>query len=148
MCSTCTPFRGITHQKYPGTPEAALIRISSPEFKAPWNTLFNNARVYTPDDQAIQTPNSDTPYSYLGNHEPDKKTFPEVSTFNFAYVGSRAMGNEAANFLLAGPKWKGETPLNLKDVIRSETDFVFVLYRTQFLDPDDIEDVKNVQAGY
>ena len=36
------------------------------EFKAPWNTLFNNARVYTPDDKAIQTPNSDTPYSYGG----------------------------------------------------------------------------------
>ena len=59
--------------------------------------------------------------------------FIDMYTFNFAYVGSRAMGNEAANFLLAGPKWKGETPLNIKDVIRSETDFVFVLYRTQLL---------------
>src|SRR5713101_3271286 len=38
----------------------------SPDFKAPWNTIFNNARVYTPDDKAIQTPNSDTPYSYVG----------------------------------------------------------------------------------
>jgi hypothetical protein len=36
------------------------------EFKAPWSTLYNNARVYTPDDKAIQTPNSDTPYSYVG----------------------------------------------------------------------------------
>ena len=34
--------------------------------KASWNTLVNNARVYTPDDKAIQTPNSDTPYSYVG----------------------------------------------------------------------------------
>jgi hypothetical protein len=39
---------------------------SSPEFKAPWNQLFNNARVYTPNDKAMQTPNSDTPYSDLG----------------------------------------------------------------------------------
>ena len=27
---------------------------NSPEFKAPWNRIFNNARVYTPDDEAIQ----------------------------------------------------------------------------------------------
>ena len=38
-----------------------FVDRSSPEFKAPWNTLVNNARVYTPDDKAIQTPNSDTP---------------------------------------------------------------------------------------
>ena len=36
------------------------------QFKAPWNTLVNNARVYTPADTAIQTPNSDTPYSFVG----------------------------------------------------------------------------------
>lgn len=36
------------------------------EFKAPWNQIHNEARVYTPDDKAIQTPNSDTPYSQLG----------------------------------------------------------------------------------
>jgi hypothetical protein len=83
----------------------------SPEFKAPWNTLFNNARVYTPDDKAIQTPNSDTPYSYVGadlRAEPvvfavpavDKGRyyslqFIDMNTFNFAYVGSRATGSAA-----------------------------------------------------
>ena len=38
----------------------------SPEYKAPWNQLINIPRVYTPADTAIQTPNSDTPYSWLG----------------------------------------------------------------------------------
>jgi hypothetical protein len=33
------------------------------EFKAPWNQSRNIPRVYTPADTAIQTPNSDTPYS-------------------------------------------------------------------------------------
>ena len=28
--------------------------------------VFNNARVFTPEDVAMQTPNSDTPYSQLG----------------------------------------------------------------------------------
>jgi len=37
-----------------------FVDRSHPEFKAPWNTIANTARVYTPDDQAIQTPNSDT----------------------------------------------------------------------------------------
>ncbi len=43
-----------------------FVDSSGPEYKAPRNTIFNNARVYTPDDKAIQTPNSDTPYSYVG----------------------------------------------------------------------------------
>ena len=34
-----------------------------PEYKAPFNKLVNVARVYTPEDKATQTPNSDTPHS-------------------------------------------------------------------------------------
>ncbi|MGO4675293.1 DUF1254 domain-containing protein [Bosea sp. 2YAB26] len=141
-----------------------FVDRNSPEFKAPWNTLVNNARVYTPDDKAIQTPNSDTPYSYVGadlRAEPLVFTVPAVEkgryyslqfidqyTFDFAYVGSRATGNGAGSYLLAGPKWKGEKPAGIKQVIRSETDFAFVLYRTQLFDPGDIDKVKAVQAGY
>src|SRR5579871_1640301 len=43
-----------------------FVNRADPDFKAPWNTLNNVARVFTPDDKAIQTPNSDTPYSQLG----------------------------------------------------------------------------------
>ena len=134
------------------------------EFKAPWNELFNNARVYTPDDKAIQTPNSDTPYSYVGadlRAEPLVFTVPAVEkeryyslqfidqyTFNFAYVGSRATGNEGGSFLLTGPKWKGKKPKGIKAVIPCETEFAFVLYRTQLFNPADIENVKKIQAGY
>jgi hypothetical protein len=74
--------------------------------------------------------------------------FIDLYTFNFAYVGSRATGNGAGNFLLAGPRWKGQRPKGIKSIIRSETDFDFVLYRTQLFDPADIENVKKVQAGY
>ena len=141
-----------------------FVDRGGPEFKAPWNTLVNNARVYTPDDKAIQTPNSDTPYSYVGadlRAEPLVFTVPAVEkgryyslqfidmyTFNFAYVGSRATGNGAGSYLLAGPRWKGTTPKGIKAVIRSETDFAFVLYRTQLFNPADIENVKKIQAGY
>lgn len=141
-----------------------FVDTSSREYKGAWNEVHNTARVYTPDDKAIQTPNSDTPYSFVGadlRAEPLVLSVPEVDkgryyslqfidmyTFNFAYVGSRATGNEAGKFLLAGPSWKGEKPAGIKEVIRSETDVAFVLYRTQLLGPGDIENVKSVQAGY
>ena len=134
------------------------------EYKAPWNTLVNNARVYTPDDKAIQTPNSDTPYSFVGadlRAEPLVITVPAIDkgryysiqfidmyTFNFAYVGSRATGNGAGSFLLAGPDWNGTKPANVKAVIRSETEFAFLLIRTQLFNPGDIDNVKKIQAGY
>ncbi len=134
------------------------------QYKAPWNTLVNNARLYTPADTAIQTPNSDTPYSFVGadlRAEPlvlsvpaiDKDRyyslqFIDMYTFNFAYVGSRATGSDAGNFLLAGPDWHGETPAGVKAVIRSETEFAFVGYRTQLFSADDIDNVKKIQAGY
>ena len=134
------------------------------DFKAPWNTINNVARVFTPDDKAIQTPNSDTPYSQLGadlRREPLVISVPDVEagryyslqfvdmyTFNFAYVGSRATGNKAGHFLLAGPRWNGEKPAGIAAVIRSETDFDFVLYRTQLFNPRDIDGVRKVQAGH
>jgi hypothetical protein len=135
-----------------------------PEYKAPWNTIYNNARVYTPDDKAVQTPNSDTPYSFVGadlRTEPIVLTVPAVDkdryyslqfidmyTFNFAYVGSRATGNDAGRYLLAGPKWKGAKPKGIKAVIQSETELVLVVYRTQLFKPDDLDNVKKIQAGY
>ena len=135
------------------------------EFKAPWNPLYNNARVYTPDDTALQTPNSDTPYSYVGadlRAEPLVLTVPEVEagryyslqfidvyTFNFAYVGSRATGNGGGQLTCwPGRDGRAPSPDGITAVIRCETDFAFILYRTQLFDPADIENVKTVQAGY
>jgi hypothetical protein len=44
-----------------------FVDRSDPEYKAGWNErVANNARVFTPDDKAMQTPNADTPYSQLG----------------------------------------------------------------------------------
>ena len=141
-----------------------FVDKSNKEYKTSWNLIYNNARVYTPDDKAIQTPNSDTPYSFAGidlRAEPVVLTVPAIEegryyslqfidmyTFNFAYVGSRATGNSAGIFLLAGPGWKGEKPMGIKDVIQSETEFVFVVYRTQLFNAADLENVKKIQSGY
>src|SRR5436190_10145964 len=58
-----------------------FVDHQNPEFKAPWNQLKNIPRVYTPADTAIQTPNSDTPYSFVGmdlRAEPMVLTVPPI----------------------------------------------------------------------
>lgn len=140
-----------------------FVDENHPEYKGAWNTLHNVARVYTPDDKAIQTPNSDTPYGFLGadlraeplvisvSAIPDRYyslQFIDMYTHNFAYVGSRATGSAAGDYLLAGPGWQGEAPDGIDAVIRSETELAFVLYRTQLFSADDLEEVKRIQASF
>ena len=143
---------------------AYFVDAKSPEYKAPYNTIRNIARVFTPEDKAVQTPNSDTPYSMLGmdlRTEPLVLTVPKIEknryfsvqlidayTFNFDYLGSRTTGNDGGSFLVAGPNWKGTTPKGIKKVIRSETDLASAVYRTQLLNPGDLDNVKKVQASY
>jgi hypothetical protein len=136
----------------------------NPEFKAPWNHIANIPRVTTPADTTAQTPNADTPYSWLGldlRAEPIVLTMPVIPkdryftvqlidayTFNFDYIGSRATGNDGGNFLIAGPNWKGETPKGITKVFHADTEFAFAFYRVQLFNPSDIDNVKKVQAGF
>ncbi|MBU2553891.1 MAG: DUF1254 domain-containing protein, partial [Bacteroidetes bacterium] len=58
-----------------------FVDKTDPEYKGAWNTIINVPRVYTPVDKAVQTPNSDTPYSFLGadlRAEPLVLTVPEI----------------------------------------------------------------------
>src|SRR5512135_2919195 len=60
---------------------AYFVDSNNPEFKAPWNQIRNMPRVYTPDDKVMQTPSSDTPYSWLGmdlRAEPMVITVPAI----------------------------------------------------------------------
>jgi hypothetical protein len=143
---------------------AYFVDSTSPEFKKPWNQINNTARLYTPDDKAVQTPNSDTPYSQLGmdlRREPLVLTVPAIEkgryfsvqlidayTFNFAYIGSRSTGNDGGSFLIAGPSWAGEKPQGVTEVIRSETEFSWALFRTQLLNTTDLANVQKIQEGY
>jgi hypothetical protein len=112
---------------------------NSGQYKAPFNEIKNEARVYTYKDTAVVTPNSDTPYSFAWldlRAEPVVLCVPEVEkgryyvvqlvdsyTFNYAYIGSRATGNGAGCYMVAGPDWHGETPAGIKTVFRCETHF-------------------------
>src|SRR5688572_4467882 len=137
---------------------------NSGQFKAPFNQLKNEPNVYTYKDTAIVTPNSDTPYSFVWmdlRAEPmvlsvpaiDPKRYYSVmlcdgNTYNYGYIGSRATGSEAGDYMVVGPDWTGDTPAGIKQVFRSSTQFSLAGYRTQLFGPDDLENVKKVQAGY
>jgi hypothetical protein len=143
--------------------EYAVSRDSG-QFKAPFNEINNEARVFTYKDTAVITPNSDTPYSILWmdlRAEPIVLSVPAVeksryfsvmlcdgNTFNYGYIGSRATGNEAGDYLVVGPDWKGETPPGIKKVFRSSTQFSAAAYRTQLFNAADMPNVIKVQAGY
>ena len=60
---------------------AYFVDTKNPEYKGPWNEIRNTPRVFTPEDKAVQTPNSDTPYSMLGldlRAEPIVLTVPAI----------------------------------------------------------------------
>ena len=134
--------------------ELAIDR-TSPNFKAPFGVIFNEANVATYKDTAVTSPNSDTPYSILYldlRAEPSVVSVPAVArpryysaqltdgnTFNYGYIGSRSTGTEAGDYLVVGPDWKGETPPTIKKVFHS---------RTQLFNPADISNVVKVQSGY
>ncbi|HMG04978.1 MAG TPA: DUF1254 domain-containing protein [Chthoniobacterales bacterium] len=137
---------------------------NSSQFKAPFNQINNEARVFTYEDTAVITPNSDTPYSVLWTDlraEPIVLSVPAVekpryfsvmlcdgNTYNYGYIGSRATGTEAGDYMVVGPDWKGETPAGIKKVFRSTTQFSLVAYRTQLFNPEDMPNVVKIQAGY
>src|SRR5215831_15311070 len=141
-----------------------FIDKSSSQYKGPFNTIISDSHVFTPKDTAVVTPNADTPYSMLQadlRAEPIVFCVPDIEksryysvqlidmyTFNYGYVGSRATGNDAGCYMVAGPNWKGETPKGIKKVFRSETPFSAAAYRTQLFGPSDIDNVRKVQAGY
>ncbi len=137
---------------------------SSSNYKTTLNQLYNEARVFTPADTAVVTPNSDTPYSLAGldlRAEPLVLCLPAVQkgryysvqfvdmyTFNYAYLGSRTTGNGPGCYLIAGPGWKGETPRGIGKVIQSATDMSVIIIRTQLFNAADMGNVKKIQAGY
>ena len=137
---------------------------NSGQFKGPFNSLYNDARVFTYKDTAVVTPNADTPYSMVWldlRAEPVVISVPAVSSeryysvqlvdgnaFNYGYIGSRATGHEAGSYLIVGPDWQGDKPAGIEKVFQSTTPFGLTIFRTQLFSPADMPNVIKVQAGY
>src|ERR1700692_5087413 len=114
--------------------EYAVDRNSG-QFKAPFNQLKNEPNVFTYKDTAIVTPNSATPYSFVWmdlRAEPIVLSVPAVgatryysvmlcdgNTYNYGYIGTRATGSEAGDYMVVGPDWNGQAPPEIKRVFLS-----------------------------
>ena len=121
------------------------------------------------------SPNNDTQYSIaildlrngpvvISHPNLDERYFTfEIASFtsdNFAYIGTRTTGNEAGEFLIAGPNWDGEVPeglqlpaqsngtkaMNLPAV--SPTPFVIVIGRTAVKGLEELETVNGIMEKY
>ncbi len=140
------------------------LNEKSVEYKGAFNEKSCEARVFTPEDKAIVTPNSDTPYCMYWldiRNEPIVLSVPEMEaeryysfqlidlyTHNFAYLGTLSTGNQAGKYLIAKDGWKGEKPEGITEVLYCETDLFFVIVRTQLMDENDLPDVKAIQEKY
>ncbi len=140
------------------------IDTTNRDYRGPFNTINSSKSVATPEDKFVVTPNSDTPYSYLWmdlRAEPIIVNMPRIEpnryytgqmvdlyTYNFAYLGTRAYGNDGGTFMIVGPDWNGPTPPGIKDVIHSETEFAYLLFRTQLFNAADLPKVNKIQSGY
>jgi hypothetical protein len=141
-----------------------FVDPTSSQYKAPVGQLFNEARVFTPKDTAVITPNSDTPYSLMEidlRAEPTVISVPAVpkpryysvqltdaNTFNYGYIGSRTTGTGAGDYMIVGPGWTGAAPPHIKQVFHSTTPFSAVIFRTQLFNAADMPNVVKIQAGY
>jgi len=137
---------------------------NSKEYKGDFNIKSCEARVYTPNDKTIVTPNSDTPYCMFWSDirdEPVVVSVPDIEadrfyhfqfidlfSHNFAYIGTVSTGNKAGKYLIASNNWEGDKPEGITDIIRCETDFFFTIVRTQLMDKNDLNKVEAIQNEY
>ena len=140
------------------------IDAEGPGYQAPLNRIAHNTDFYSSRTSSVLSPIADTRYSFAWldlRAEPMVLTLPTVDeeryfsvqlvdifTHNFAYLGTRTTGNKGGRFLVVGPNWQGTVPDNIDKVLRSESDIVYALYRTQLFDERDMAKMRQVQQGY
>lgn len=132
------------------------------KFEAPVNQFVNVSVFPDSNFKNIVRPNADTLYTsaYLDlSQEPIILSVPNTHsryylmpmlsgwTDVFASPGKRTTGTKAQNFLIAGPFWKGKNPEAIKE-IKSPTNMVWILGRTQTNGESDYKTVHDIQKGY
>ena len=136
----------------------------SPTYEAPFNELTHNAVLLGPEYTTMVRPNNDTFYSNVMfelRAEPMVLSVPAISdnryyswqlidlfTHNIGYIGTRATGFKAGKYLIAGPNWSGEKPKGITKVIRSDSNILLALARTQVYSVDDAKNAKKIQSEF
>ena len=140
------------------------LNEKSPVYRAPANQMVHDAKPADHTRIDVVTMNGDTPYSLFMvdlRTEPVVVSVPEIKdryyviqfpdfyTHNFAFIGTRATGTEAGDYLFVGPKWKGKIPEGkFKKIFHCETELTAGVGRTQLFGLDDLPNVLAIQKGY
>jgi hypothetical protein len=142
---------------------ATFLEPSLPSYRGTINAMHGDPATLDPNFKDVITPNADTPYSVAAldlRAEPMVLEVPEVRDRYYVmqfvdlygtnphYVGSRATGSGPGSYLIVGPGWSGDAPEGFDDILKIETDLVYIIGRTQLLGPDDVENLRSVMQGY
>jgi hypothetical protein len=163
------PWLYLTQLCWLWTSEAGRKLAAAKKMKIPWapmNSFFHSSVLSNPGIQSGGSPNCDTLYSTAWldlSKEPLVLQVPEIAdrfyniemacldSDNFAYVGTRATGPEAGNYLIAGPGWAGPVPDDVSDILpRSRTPIAFLLGRTGVNSdaPEEVQLAYEVSLGF
>lgn len=139
-----------------------LVSLTRQFRRAPLNQFFHLQSFPGAGFTAVVRPNIDTLYSTAWldlSRDPVILSVPDTAgryfvmqmldawTETFGLPGSRTTGSKPGRFLIAGPGWKGAPPKDVK-VIRSPTNTVWLIGRTQTNGVSDYEHVRAIQRGY
>jgi hypothetical protein len=123
------------------TKEAATAVPTAGEFTAPVNQFAVMTHYPDVSFRAVPRTGLDTLFAVAWadlDREPLVLSVPDtggryyvIALFDmwsnvFASIGSRSTGTAAQSFLIAGPRWQGTPPADVKQVYRSPTRFVWV----------------------
>ena len=128
------------------------VDTNSGQYKAPFNQINNEARVFTYKDTAVVTPNSDTPYSFAvagsaRRADGDLRARRGEGTLLLGAALRLATPSTTATSAAAPPAmrpaiiWssgrtgRATTPPGIKKVFHSTTQFSLAIFRTQLFNP-------------
>ncbi|MFI8509498.1 DUF1254 domain-containing protein [Streptomyces sp. NPDC085460] len=72
----------------------------------------------------------------------------DLDTVYVGFVGTRATGPGAGDYLVAGPGWTGSVPDGVTGVLRAATRLVGIVGRTRLAGPEDVPAVRALQERY
>ncbi len=132
----------------------------SGEYKAPMNQ-FGRIRTYVdPDFKDVVRISVNSLWSHVFldlDREPFVLSVPDTGgryyvmqalnmwTDDFGSMGSRTTGTQAGNFMIAGPKWNGTPPPDVKETFRCSTRYAWVLVQMSAGSPKDFPEIHALQ---
>ena len=143
---------------------ASFIDTSSPSFQAPVGKMHSVFEPTANPAKAMKGLTLDIPYNVVFLDLRDESyvvTLPPVENNRYysveiidmythipSYLGTRQDGTQGGNFLIAGPRFKGDVPSTIKRMVQVDTDMVLLVFRTLPLNAADTVKTKAIQNAY